>query len=216
MQYVLSYCEPFYLEASIRNLIGVAAEQLSEATLLPEDLPSPYGFVWIEGAEQGAVQWFAWGIISDGIVVHYSRRALDNPHEEDIFDNTWYYAVTQKAEDELRFWQLLYSFFAFVRQRILTFSHERADRASRRRSGIPPEHQPLIRVIQLRAPKHNSQSSDHETHDWSCRWMVRGHWRNQPYPKDHAVRPKWIAPYVKGPDEAPLKPPRATVFAVIR
>jgi hypothetical protein len=34
--------------------------------------------------------------------------------------------------------------------------------------------------------------------------VVRGHWRNQWYPSLNARRPLWIAPYLKGPDDAPL------------
>jgi hypothetical protein len=39
------------------------------------------------------------------------------------------------------------------------------------------------------------------------RFVVRGHWRNQPYgPRDDPYyRQIWIAPYVKGPEDAPLR-----------
>ncbi|MCX4543754.1 hypothetical protein [Streptomyces sp. NBC_01565] len=37
------------------------------------------------------------------------------------------------------------------------------------------------------------------------RWVVSGHWRDQPYGPDRALRRKtWIPAYVKGPDGAPL------------
>lgn len=40
--------------------------------------------------------------------------------------------------------------------------------------------------------------------DWSHRWIVGGHWRNQWMPSMNSHRPTWIAPYVKGPEELPL------------
>lgn len=42
--------------------------------------------------------------------------------------------------------------------------------------------------------------------DFQHKWMVRGHWRNQPYPSqgEGVTKPIWIAPYIKGPDDKPL------------
>lgn len=41
--------------------------------------------------------------------------------------------------------------------------------------------------------------------DWSHRWIVGGHWRQQPHgPGGTLRRPTWIAPHVKGPDDKPL------------
>lgn len=40
---------------------------------------------------------------------------------------------------------------------------------------------------------------------YAHRWVVRGHWRNQPHGKDHAQRRlQWVPSYVKGPEGAPL------------
>jgi hypothetical protein len=40
--------------------------------------------------------------------------------------------------------------------------------------------------------------------DWSHRWIVQGHWRNQWYARAGEHRPKWIDPYPKGPEDKPL------------
>jgi hypothetical protein len=41
------------------------------------------------------------------------------------------------------------------------------------------------------------------------RWVVSGHWRNQPFgPKNLLRRPVYIDPYLKGPDGAPVRRPR--------
>lgn len=42
-----------------------------------------------------------------------------------------------------------------------------------------------------------------ESH-YSHRFMVRGFWRNQWYPSQNRHKPRWIAPFIKGPDDKPL------------
>lgn len=72
---------------------------------------------------------------------------------------------------------------------------------------------PLIRVIRLPRRVRERASAEHKTVDWQNRWIVSGHWRNQPWgPERKRVRPIWIAPYVKGPDSAPLKPAAHRLF----
>lgn len=75
----------------------------------------------------------------------------------------------------------------------------------------------LVSVITLRKGE-NTHHDDVSTRsrDYSCQWLVRGHWRQQYYASTAEHRPLWIEPYVKGPEEKPLKPPSHTVFAVTR
>lgn len=108
--------------------------------------------------------------------------------------------------------------WTFMQQKILASPVRQAERHVRKRAergGWQAE--PIIRVIELRRreilAKHAVEQVEQE---WSCQWIVRGHWRQQPYPKAGDVKPLWITPYVKGPEDKPLKPPRATVFAVVR
>jgi hypothetical protein len=106
----------------------------------------------------------------------------------------------------------------FLQQRILVAPSLRPERGTRRRlerADWPTE--PVVRVIQLRRLEHRPTHGPAQTeHEWSCQWLVRGHWRQQFYPSKHANQPIWITPYIKGPENKPLKPPRATVFAVVR
>jgi hypothetical protein len=52
--------------------------------------------------------------------------------------------------------------------------------------------------------------------DWTHRWIVGGHWRNQWYQSEQIHRQIWISPYVKGPDELPLVINKARVFEFVR
>jgi len=118
------------------------------------------------------------------------------------------------ARDE-RFLRLLSASIAFLDQRILAPRIATLSRSDRRRvERLAPES--LIRVVELRKREHATHPSTNEHRDYSCQWIVRGHWRQQWYPKLNRHQPKWITPYVKGPEDKPLKQPRATVFAVVR
>ena len=70
--------------------------------------------------------------------------------------------------------------------------------------------------------RHRRKETEHHKRDgaeqveWSCRWIVRGHWRQQWYPAQQRYVRIWIMLHVKGPEDKPIKVPRATVFAVTR
>lgn len=116
------------------------------------------------------------------------------------------------------FYRILAASLVFINQKILTTTAMRADRATRRRLNVERfKDEPLIRVVEMRRREHQSTTSgEHDAVEWACQWVVSGHWRQQWYPSLNVYQPKWIMPYVKGPDDKPLKPPRAKVFAVVR
>lgn len=65
---------------------------------------------------------------------------------------------------------------------------------------------PGFRMLSLSTGASVEQRGDGTgTVDWSRRWMVRGHWRLQPYGPGRSLRKsRWIDPYVKGPEDKPL------------
>ena len=73
-----------------------------------------------------------------------------------------------------------------------------------------------VRVVRLRHLRTEEQGAEPAGADWPCRWIVRAHWRQHWFPSVQQHRPLYIAPHVKGPEDKPLKPPEATVFAVVR
>lgn len=108
---------------------------------------------------------------------------------------------------------------AWLKQRVLVAPREHAERHARKRLEAQGwSHEPLIRVVQLRRSETRGYTppTEHEAREWSCQWVVRGHWRQQYFPTKAEHRPIWITPHVKGPENKPLKPPRAMVFAVTR
>jgi hypothetical protein len=71
------------------------------------------------------------------------------------------------------------------------------------RAGRPA---PRVRLVDVRRPRRPpGPPGAHRDVDWSHRWVVRGHWRQQAYGPGRTLhRPRWIAPFVKGPDDKPL------------
>lgn len=80
---------------------------------------------------------------------------------------------------------------------------ERAERRRWERESDRPI--PEVTVVELRKPiSVNPEDRNAEPVDWSHRWIVDGHWRNQYHPSTGEHTPTWIAPYVKGPEDKPL------------
>ena len=106
----------------------------------------------------------------------------------------------------------------FLQQEIVVKREAVLPRAARRRSEklgwVPRCH-----VVNLRKEIQESIASEgsHGNHvEWSKRWLVRGHWRRQFFPKRGGHAPIWIHPYAKGPDDKPFSEPSPTVYAVNR
>ena len=116
----------------------------------------------------------------------------------------------QKTEVDHRKMMMAYYFvislFAFMNQPFSTVESRRLPRSSRRKlqreTGIED---PMINVISLRRAQHTNGQSKGGSREWSSRWLVKGHWRSQYYPSKKKNTPLWIMPYVKGPQDKPLK-----------
>lgn len=82
------------------------------------------------------------------------------------------------------------------------------DRATRRRAARAGYSTPDVRVVQLRGGVAEAGGLTREPgpgRTYRVRWIVRPHWRSQPYGPGRALRrPVLIAPYIKGPEGAPL------------
>jgi hypothetical protein len=86
-------------------------------------------------------------------------------------------------------------------------TRERADKPTARayaRDGLPA---PEVTVVDLRrqyTPQDRDPDAGSSRH-YKHRWIVSGHWRNQPYgPGQSLRRQTWVPSHVKGPEGAPL------------
>lgn len=88
-------------------------------------------------------------------------------------------------------------------QPLADVSEVEPDRAARKRMRRANQEPKPVRVIELRRPQ-RSASDGSGTREYHHAWVVRGHWRQQWFPKREVHRPVWIAPHIKGPEGAPL------------
>lgn len=97
----------------------------------------------------------------------------------------------------------VHAFWLLLTQSISETTDEHVRKTVRRiaqQAGLPAR----VRVVALRRSE-GSRRPGESTVDWAHRWVVRGHWRWQPYgPGRQQRRRTWIAPYVKGPDGKPI------------
>ena len=118
-------------------------------------------------------------------------------------------------EEAIEKMSLFATMMAFLQQRILIAVRHTADRAARHRAekATPSPASQDVQVIVLRKAVY--KGGGHRDVEWACQWIVGGHWRNQWYPSKHEYRPKYIASYLKGPEDKPLRNP-GRLFAVVR
>lgn len=134
---------------------------------------------------------FAWGESFDSRPWQEQGLALDNIRDFTRRSHRLY------VSNLVVFWNLLRQ-KSVAEESIATLP--RPARRRMQRAGLTP---PRIRVISLPGNRSGTAAGESER-EWRHRWVVRGHWRQQWYPslKDH--RPVWIAPHLKGPEDAPL------------
>lgn len=114
--------------------------------------------------------------------------------------------------------RLLAASWAFLDQTILVSEPTPIDRHVQRRNKHTANN---LNVIYLRRVRnHKTETNQEQTAptrsiEYTCRWLVRGHWRNQYYPSLKQHKTRWILPYPKGPDDKPLKI-KPSVIAVVR
>lgn len=241
----------YWVSADMTDLVAHAAASMPRFTLMPEDLPSPYGlivfeqplkvlpspddyndFVHVIAASWGTWRpanaphghlWVSW--YADTARNHenvdprrptagmswrrFGLPALCYENETQIaFSATPVKAVSSVSGEEVEVGasypvRELRAAWTLMQQPIASVSEAHFDRAARRRFQRKEIEQKPVRVITLRRPKSTGQNgeSDREYHH---RWIVRGHWRQQWYPSRSAHRPVWIAPHIKGPEDAPF------------
>ncbi len=120
----------------------------------------------------------------------------------------WAFDHDHKPTETFR---LLSTFLRFIGEPWVTDAYGQPSRPARRRA-TRERVDSLVRVIRLRrrptgdAAPQNGSEPPLPKREWAHRWMVGlpdGRWRNQWYPSLGLHRPKWIAPYPKGPDGKP-------------
>ena len=111
-----------------------------------------------------------------------------------------------RSKDNLEFYRKIQCFFRLTTQTIASRTPSVAPRSSRRRAADVVRSVATVTVVSLRRRDNEAgEGGSSEGVAWSCRWVVRGHWRKQWYPSIETHRHIWIDPFVKGPEEMALR-----------
>jgi hypothetical protein len=146
------------------------------------------------------------------------------PDRIPIHHTPWWYEMTFEGNeiDEAgartgveQWWKVLQTTLRLMQQRITVRHPLRPDRASRRRGarlGFPEREVVVVKLRREATPP--GEEPLHGDANYSHRFIVSGHWRNQWYPASNVHRQIWISPYVKGPEDQPLvvRPRRVFTF----
>lgn len=124
--------------------------------------------------------------------------------DNSIADGVEDHSVTEDPSGEMRAFAAL---MKLLPQRIARVADAGIDRASRRRAMRAGVDNPSTgKIVTLRyAREHQVDAVGLVGNvDWSHRWPVEGHWRDQWYPSIGTHSPIYVSPYIKGPPDKPL------------
>jgi hypothetical protein len=173
-------------------------------------------FNWIEGESLDAM-------LQRCRAEHQAQYGPGGEYEEaTVIGETIFMATAEKIA------RFVLAAFAWLNQKVVVVDDGHIERHRRKEyERVMNRKQPTVKVIQLR--KREDAPKDDETDDgidgtrevkkidYACRWVVTGHWRNQACGKQFAERRLvFIHPYVKGPDDKPVKESVPTLYKVSR
>lgn len=109
--------------------------------------------------------------------------------------------------------KVFYALQLLAQQTIGTPMQMRPDRATRKRMARKyNENDRMITLITLRRKSVKHDNEEPAKVEWTRRWLVRGHWRRQYYPKTKTHDWVYIFEHIKGPDDKPFIPTERRIF----
>jgi hypothetical protein len=114
---------------------------------------------------------------------------------------SWSREESENGED---MGHLVHALWMLLESELPSVTQASIDRPSRRRA-LRSIKQNEVSVVTLRRSKESEKDDDYDPRhiDWTCRWLVQGHWRTL-----HSGKCVWIRPHVKGPENRPLRATR--------
>lgn len=234
--------DSYFITDEFKRLVFAATDSLPNCHIEPEDIPSLWGWVTFENVslfsefiDVDAVRahtsiatahldphrfdndrvdgllWMPIGSRENGELtdIHLAFQLFT---EDSLLLPAAIYLLSSRTNDDSRIIRFTKALWLLLSQQNVSETTEetpaRPFRKRAERAGV----RPLIRVVRL--PRRvREPSGEHRDVEWQSRWIVRGHWRQQPWgPERKRIRPVWIAPYVKGPEDKPLAPAAHRLF----
>lgn len=215
MAAALESCDAWHVGPEITDLLAEASLSLPPTTAITETmLPAPQALIVFDQIVRFptvTIGGFAWRVLPDNQLMLVMLHGHTMHERVEVTDTVPYGVALRETglpsiDRTMPAFRLLASALLLIEQRIITPAERRevANRAARKRLSRGRGTLPAVRVVRLVERSTPTASDESRPVDWSHRWMVRGHWRNQWYPKTRTHRPVYVLPYVKGPDDKPL------------
>lgn len=158
--------------------------------------------------------WFStWRPEADEWAKSLKEAAVDNPH----YDDPGEHEVGEVVHDaDISFVvRFLTAFWRLCDQEIAVVTPQKTEPSSKQAAAS--RKWPDVNVVTLRRGK-GVQREDHQPRDvdWQYRWVVQMHRRWQWYPSKGRHELIFVGPYVKGPQDRPLKPTTEQVRSLSR
>lgn len=178
---------------------------------------------WLAPEAKRATNGVALTVYGETDEENYRARGFAPPPVEIIHVTPWYFGMTFEgneidAEGKPTgagwWWRILQVTYRLMQQQISVQHHQQSPRPVRREAKRVGFVDREVLVVRLRRERSKPTEDEHGPANYSHRFIVSGHWRNQWYPASHEHRQIWISPYVKGGEDLPLviKPRRAFVL----
>jgi hypothetical protein len=230
----LLIADPIFVSGDLCAVVDAASRTFTPEPFEPEDFITPAGFLVFEqpvemiaGAEGDQVRLdfraFSWMTIQTERVERPMVALTTYVRWEMIAPSilAWDRMVPISFGDkpdraDAYWWRIAQTTLRLMQEwRPASRYHERPDRPTRRsaaRLGFTDRDVVVVRLRRERSPSETLGGVANYSH----RFLVSGHWRNQWHPSTGTHRQQWISPYVKGPDDKPLKTPAGRAFVLTR
>ncbi len=223
----------WWIGADCCDLLTKAAPTMPPITLDPDFVPDTHGFAFLEQPIAGqdavhpdsqvsfdAIQWqpelvrglpglaiTMWAQPQDTTLPPAPLGRSDWPYGFDTdhaLPDTPAHAMASIVEDR----QLLAALWQLTSQtELVASSDEMPYRAAAKRIARKGHEPKPVRLVYLnRRGGRRNQPAPTGTREYSHRWVVQPHWRQQPYGPGRSLRrAQYIDAYVKGPEDKPLR-----------
>jgi hypothetical protein len=180
-------------------------------------------YIQLENGELIPTSSFRW---PEGATLEEHIGVLDEQYEQNYANNEIVVSKSQMKSIATRTFKFFFSACLWMEQKILEQSDAPIERHARKRyvrehklkESPNPVRIILLRRKQVVRPDAPISEGEKQPREWSCRWVVDGFWRQQWYPSEGKHKTKWINPFIKGPEDKPLRtrPHQIKVYAVSR
>ncbi|MEU5725054.1 hypothetical protein ABZ783_24990 [Micromonospora sp. NPDC047738] len=212
----------FWIDNDFTDLAEYAAQRLPDVTISRDLMPSTDGLlVWSRPVTRRQIAAASWTTTSDGwhlVTYRTIGGGLDGKPLQRLREHVGWLApmnTVQVHEQHLLPGDhpaaALLATWLLIAQQAAEVTTAEVDKALRKTYARTNRPAPEVRVVSIRAnrgttPTGTQAAPGDPRPPQTSRFWVSGHWRNQPYGAGRAQRrPVYINPFLRGPDDAPIK-----------